>query len=93
MKLQLLNLFGVLITAAIPGVVAGAKSLQIPRALVPVLPLALGAVAFVGAGFQQGMITDLGGVGEFVLTGLASGGIASSARDIWHRAVTDPKAR
>jgi len=50
MKLQLLNLFGVLITAAIPGVVAGAKSLQLPRALVPVLPLALGAVAFVGAG-------------------------------------------
>lgn len=91
MKLQLLNLFGVLITAAIPAIVAGLKTLQLPRALVPVLPLLLGVLAFLGAGFQQGMITDLNSAWEFLLTGLASGGIASSARDIWHRALASPK--
>lgn len=91
MKLQLLNLFGLTITAMIPAIVAALKTLKIPKAVIPVLPLLLGALAFLGAGFQQGAITNLSGVWEFLVTGLASGGIASSARDIWNRAIANPR--
>lgn len=91
MKLQLLNLFGILITAAIPAMVAGIKALAVPRTVVPMLPLLLGALAFVAAGLQQGNIVDTKTLWEFILTGFASGGIASSARDIWHQAIADPK--
>ena len=76
-------------TALIPPIVGALKKLTLPAWLVPLLPLALGALIEVG--LVLGKVSDLS-YGTAALIGVGLGGAASSGYDI-HKKVKEQWAK
>lgn len=89
---------GALVTAVVPLLTAALKRLLGSTRYNAVLPLLVGVLTTLGAAMAGGQVRTWADLLPVLLTGLAGGGIGSSARDVWVKtllaaAPTDPTDR
>jgi len=80
-----LNLFvvGVIVTSVIPFITEWIKKNKPTWAKKALIPIALGVVLFTGIGLLAGAIYSVGTLIVYIASGIASGALASSVRDVF----------
>jgi len=74
---------GAVVTALVPFLTAGVKKLLGSTRYNAILPLVSGILLTLGGAMTQGQVQGWNDLLPIILTGLAGGGLGSSARDVW----------